>query len=51
MQLRVAFIHIPNKSVQHVLQQLEVPPSTIHKILWKCLRFKSCRHWLFHCVT
>jgi hypothetical protein len=47
----VAFVHYPHKSTRHAAGQLNMPHTTMQKILQKCLKFKSYKYQLLQNVT
>jgi hypothetical protein len=46
----MAFVHSPHKSTRHAAQQLNMPHTTVHKILWKRLKFKRYKYQLLQHV-
>jgi hypothetical protein len=49
--VRAAFVRSPSKSTRHAAGQLNMPHTTVHKILRKRLKFKSCKYQLLQHVT
>jgi hypothetical protein len=47
----VAFIHSPCKSTRHAAWHLNMPQTTVHKILLKHFKFWSCKHQLLQHVN
>jgi hypothetical protein len=49
--VRAAFVRSPRKSTRHAARQLNMPHTTMHKILRKSLKFKSYKYQLLQHVT
>jgi hypothetical protein len=49
--VRAAFVRSPRKSTRHAALQLNIPYTTVHKILRKRLKFKSYKYQLLQHVS